>query len=115
MAGDEVKTEPRRRKGMQNSAPDPDQEAKARRQAQLEQRHLETYRNMHRLRDALYRRYAALLKNKVQSQRLLLQQRHQISTAKSATDTKQSGKGENFSFHLGVRYIPKELVLSFRP
>ncbi|XP_067380276.1 uncharacterized protein si:ch211-130h14.4 isoform X2 [Channa argus] len=97
MAGDEVKTEPRRRKGMQNSAPDPDQEAKARRQAQLEQRHLETYRNMHRLRDALYRRYAALLKNKVQSQRLLLQQRHQISTAKSATDTKQKQKKLAFS------------------
>ncbi|KAK2824147.1 hypothetical protein Q5P01_021322 [Channa striata] len=92
LAGDGIKNEPRMKKGTENSAPDPDQEAKARRQAQLEQRHLETYRNMHRLRDILYRHYAALLRDKVQAQRSLLQQRHEIPTAKSGNDTKQKQK-----------------------
>ncbi|XP_018515622.1 uncharacterized protein si:ch211-130h14.4 [Lates calcarifer] len=82
---------------MQDSSPDPDQEAKARHQAQLEQRHLETYRNMHHLRDALYRRYAALLKDKVHSQRLLLQQREETVRAKSENKTKQKQKKLSFS------------------
>ncbi|XP_033468312.1 uncharacterized protein LOC117247839 [Epinephelus lanceolatus] len=88
-AGDEVRAEPRRRKAMHGSSPDMDQEAKARRQAQLDQRHLEVYRNMHRLRDALYRRYAALLRDKVHSQRLLLQQRDETVRVKSENYTKQ--------------------------
>ncbi|XP_044068918.1 uncharacterized protein si:ch211-130h14.4 isoform X2 [Siniperca chuatsi] len=100
-AGDEVKTEPRRRKAIQDGSPDPDpdldQEAKARRQAQLEQRHLEAYRNMHRLRDALHHRYAALLKDKVHSQRLLLQQRNDTARAKSENQTKQKQKKLAFS------------------
>ncbi|GLD68530.1 uncharacterized protein AKAME5_001984300 [Lates japonicus] len=82
---------------MQDSSPDPDQEAKARHQAQLEQRHLETYRNMHHLRDALYRRYTALLKDKVHSQRLLLQQREETVRAKSENETKQKQKKLSFS------------------
>lgn len=53
------------------------------------QRHLEAYRNMHRLRDALHQRYAALLKDKVNSQRLLLQQRNETARAKSENETKQ--------------------------
>lgn len=53
------------------------------------QRHLEAYRNMHRLRDALQRRYATLLKDKVQSQRFQLQQRQETTRAKSDTDSKQ--------------------------
>lgn len=56
------------------------------------QRHLEAYRNMHRLRDALYKRYAALLKDKVHLQRLQLQQRNeteQRARAKSENETKQ--------------------------
>ncbi|XP_049456304.1 uncharacterized protein si:ch211-130h14.4 [Epinephelus fuscoguttatus] len=88
-AGDEVRAEPRRRKAMHGSSPDMDQEAKARRQAQLDQRHLEAYGNMHRLRDALYRRYAALLRDKVHSQRLLLQQRDETVRVKSENYTKQ--------------------------
>ncbi|XP_023267505.1 uncharacterized protein LOC111658976 [Seriola lalandi dorsalis] len=82
---------------MQDSSSDPDQEAEARRQAQLEKRHLETYRNMHRLRDAVYRRYAALLRDKVQSQRLLLQQRDETARAKSHTEPKQKQKKLAFS------------------
>ncbi|XP_034753422.1 uncharacterized protein si:ch211-130h14.4 isoform X2 [Etheostoma cragini] len=77
---------------MHDSGPDPDQETKAWRQAQLEQRHLEAYRNLHRLRDALSLRYAALLKDKVQSQRLLLQQRDETARAKSEKGTKQKQK-----------------------
>ncbi|XP_040906335.1 uncharacterized protein si:ch211-130h14.4 [Toxotes jaculatrix] len=96
-AGDRVKVEPWRRKAVRDSSPDPDQEAKARRQAQLEQRHLEAYRNMHRLRDALYCRYAALLKDKVHSQRLLIQQRDETARAKSDNVTKQTQKKLAFS------------------
>eukprot|EP00064_Thunnus_orientalis_P002589 superscaffoldBa00000195_g2596 len=91
-ASDEDKAELLRRKVIQDSGPDPDQEAKARRQAQLEQRHLEAYRNMHRLRDALYCRYAALLKDKVHSQRLALQQRHETAGAKSENEKKKQKK-----------------------
>ena len=53
------------------------------------QRHLEAYRNMHRLRDALSCRYAALLKDKVHSQRVLLQQGDERLRAKSEHDSKQ--------------------------
>ncbi|XP_026165955.1 uncharacterized protein LOC113132209 isoform X2 [Mastacembelus armatus] len=98
--GNEVKALPwmrKSRKAMQDSGPDPDQEAKARRKALLEQRHLEAYRNMHRLRDALYNRYAALLKDKVHSQRLLLQQREETARAKSENETKQKQKKLAFS------------------
>ncbi|XP_031158307.1 uncharacterized protein si:ch211-130h14.4 isoform X4 [Sander lucioperca] len=96
-AGVEVKAKPWRRKAMHDSGPDPDQEAKAWRQAQLEQRHLEAYRNLHRLRDALGLRYAALLKDKVHSQRLLLQQRDETARAKSENETKQKQKKLAFS------------------
>lgn len=53
------------------------------------QRHLETYRNMHRLRDALCCRYAALLRDKVQAQRLLQQERDEKAKAKSDIEKKQ--------------------------
>ncbi|TDH01147.1 hypothetical protein EPR50_G00177040 [Perca flavescens] len=97
-AGVDVKAEPRRRKAMGDSVPEPDQEAKAWRQAQLEQRHLEAYRNLHRLRDALGLRYAALLKDKVHSQRLLLQQRrNETAPAKSENETKRKQKKLAFS------------------
>ncbi|XP_028459819.1 uncharacterized protein si:ch211-130h14.4 isoform X3 [Perca flavescens] len=83
---------------MGDSVPEPDQEAKAWRQAQLEQRHLEAYRNLHRLRDALGLRYAALLKDKVHSQRLLLQQRrNETAPAKSENETKRKQKKLAFS------------------
>ncbi|XP_074501464.1 uncharacterized protein LOC141773501 [Sebastes fasciatus] len=83
---------------MHEKGPDPDQEAKARRHAHLEQLHLEAYRNMHHLRDALCSRYAALLKDKVHSQRLLLQQqRDETARAKSQTETKQRQKKLSFS------------------
>ncbi|XP_051233301.1 uncharacterized protein si:ch211-130h14.4 isoform X2 [Dicentrarchus labrax] len=97
-AGEAVKAEPWRKKGgIQDGGPDLDQEAKARRQAQLEQRHLEAYRNMHRLRNALYRRYAALLRDKVHLQRLVLKQRDETARAKSESDTKQKQKKLAFS------------------
>ncbi|XP_047459153.1 uncharacterized protein si:ch211-130h14.4 [Mugil cephalus] len=89
-AGEGVKAELWRRKAAQDSGPDP--ETSAWRQALLEKRHLEAYRNMHRLRDALYQRYAALLKDKVHSQRLQLQQRNETARAKSENDTKQKQK-----------------------
>ncbi|CAK6951693.1 hypothetical protein PFLUV_G00224670 [Scomber scombrus] len=88
LAGNEVKTEPLRRKAIQ----DLDQEAKARRQAHLEQRHLEAYWSMHHLRDALHHHYAALLKDKVDSQRLTLQQRHETARAKSEKKMKKPKK-----------------------
>lgn len=47
---------------------------------------------MHRLRDALYCRYAALLKDKVHSQRLALQQRHETAGAKSENEKKKQKK-----------------------
>ncbi|XP_070834171.1 uncharacterized protein [Chaetodon trifascialis] len=96
-AGDEVKAKPCRRKEMQDSSPDPDQEAKAWSQAQLEQRHLEVYGNMHRLRDALCRHYLVLLRAKVHSERLLLQQRNETARARSESETKQKQKKLAFS------------------
>ncbi|XP_019125737.2 uncharacterized protein si:ch211-130h14.4 isoform X2 [Larimichthys crocea] len=96
-ARDEAKAEPWRRKAIQDDSPDLDQEARARHQAQLEQRHLEAYRNMHRLRDSLYHRYAALLRDKVHSQRLELQQRYEASRAKSESETKQKQRKLAFS------------------
>nr|XP_020459567.1 uncharacterized protein LOC109962309 isoform X2 [Monopterus albus] len=97
MAGNGVKVKPWRKNVMQNSGLDPDQEAKVQSQAQLEQRHLEAYRNMHRLRDALYHRYAALLKEKVHSQRLLQHQRNNTARAKSENETKPKKKKLAFS------------------
>ncbi|KAI9519997.1 hypothetical protein NQZ68_023024 [Dissostichus eleginoides] len=82
---------------MHDGSPDPDQEAKARHQAQLEQRHLEAYRNMHRLRNALCRRYAALLSDKVSSQRALLRQREEAARGKSESEAQQKQKKLSFS------------------
>ncbi|XP_034065535.1 uncharacterized protein si:ch211-130h14.4 isoform X2 [Gymnodraco acuticeps] len=96
-AGDGVKAQPWRRKAMHDGSPDPDQEAKARHQAQLEQRHLEAYRNMHRLRKAPCRRYAALLSDKVSSQRALLQQREEAARGKSESEAQQKQKKLSFS------------------
>ncbi|XP_055358315.1 uncharacterized protein si:ch211-130h14.4 isoform X2 [Betta splendens] len=84
-------------KPVRDAGADAEEEARARRQTQLEQRHLEAYRNLHRLRDALYRRYAALLKDKVQSQRLRLQQRHEAAVRKTEGDAKQKPKKLSFS------------------
>ncbi|XP_063730421.1 uncharacterized protein si:ch211-130h14.4 isoform X3 [Eleginops maclovinus] len=60
-------------------------------------RHLEAYRNMHRLRDALCRRYAALLTDKVHSQRLLLQQREEAARTKSESEPRKKQKKLSFS------------------
>ncbi|XP_029926978.1 uncharacterized protein LOC115372950 [Myripristis murdjan] len=95
-AENEDKAQQRRRRTVQHDC-DPDQEAKARRQAQLEQRHLEAYMNLHRLRDALYERYAALLTEKVQSQRQELQRRYEAARAKSHNQTKQTPRKLAFS------------------
>ncbi|XP_048863435.1 uncharacterized protein LOC125738497 isoform X2 [Brienomyrus brachyistius] len=53
----------------------PDSEASRRAQAAMEQRHLQAYRNINRLRDVLHRRYSDLLREKIQKQRLDIKQR----------------------------------------
>ncbi|CAL8285442.1 unnamed protein product, partial [Arctogadus glacialis] len=63
---------------------DLNREANERRQALRERRHLESYRNVRRLRDALYRRYMDLLQKKVHSQRLEMQQRAEKHRSKPA-------------------------------
>ncbi|KAJ3610341.1 hypothetical protein NHX12_022433 [Muraenolepis orangiensis] len=65
---------------------DVNREAEDRRQARLDQRHLESYRNVRRLRDALYRRYAELLHKKILSQRLEMQQRAEQRGSKPEKD-----------------------------
>ncbi|XP_076021997.1 uncharacterized protein LOC143012642 [Genypterus blacodes] len=94
----EAKPEAKRKKVVRDKDKDqdPDQEAKARLQAQLEQRHLEAYWNMHRLRDALHQRYAALLKEKVRSQRLALQQRHERTRRESENHAKRKQRKLTF-------------------
>ncbi|KAI4812724.1 hypothetical protein KUCAC02_024092 [Chaenocephalus aceratus] len=57
--------------------------------AALGERHLEAYRNMHRLRKAPCRRYAALLSDKVSSQSALLQQREEAARGKSESEAQQ--------------------------
>ncbi|XP_066552521.1 uncharacterized protein LOC136718716 isoform X2 [Amia ocellicauda] len=52
-----------------------DEEAKVLKQAMLDQRHLEAYKNVHRLRDTLHRHYTNLLQEKVHRQRQQMQQR----------------------------------------
>ncbi|XP_023678270.2 uncharacterized protein [Paramormyrops kingsleyae] len=49
--------------------------ASRRQKAAMEQRHLQAYRNIHRLRDVLHRRYSDLLWEKIQKQRLDIKQR----------------------------------------
>ncbi|XP_034538390.1 uncharacterized protein si:ch211-130h14.4 [Notolabrus celidotus] len=67
----------------------------------MEQRHLEAYWNMHRLRDTLSRRYAALLEDKVSSQRSQqrsqLLQRREAARAESEDQNKQKQKKLVFS------------------
>ncbi|XP_058507884.1 uncharacterized protein si:ch211-130h14.4 [Solea solea] len=94
---DDVK--PWRKKVACDGRSQPEQEAKVWHQTLLDQRHLETYRNMHHLRDALHHRCAALLKDKVLSQRLVLQQRDETTRAKyeAKNETKQKQKKRAFS------------------
>ncbi|XP_055722139.1 uncharacterized protein si:ch211-130h14.4 isoform X4 [Salvelinus fontinalis] len=61
-----------------SAASDPDSVI---RQALLDQRHLEAYRNMHRLRDILYRRYSAMLRDKIHTQRQEIQRRAEAAGA----------------------------------
>ncbi|CAN9499929.1 unnamed protein product [Ophioblennius macclurei] len=75
----------------------PDREAKAGRHSQLEQRHLQAYQSMHRLRDALIRRYAVLLEEKVLSQRSQRQQRNDSARAKAESQPEQKQKKLTFS------------------
>ncbi|XP_076830223.1 uncharacterized protein LOC143476112 [Brachyhypopomus gauderio] len=63
------------------SALDSDRVAEIRKKALRDQRHLETYRNIHRLRDILSRHYAELLKENVK------RQRHEIKQPTSAALT----------------------------
>ncbi|XP_074531222.1 uncharacterized protein LOC141794701 isoform X2 [Halichoeres trimaculatus] len=91
-AGDGVGDRPRRATLKPVHGPDPDEEAEARRRARMEQRHLEAYWSMHRLRDALCRRYAALLEDKVRAQRSQLQQRQEAGRARSEDQIQQKLK-----------------------
>ncbi|XP_041752787.2 uncharacterized protein LOC121581319 [Coregonus clupeaformis] len=60
------------------------------RQALLDQRHLEAYRNMHRLRDVLYHRYSAMLREKIHTQRQEIQRRAEAAGA--VTEDKHTPK-----------------------
>ncbi|CAJ1067793.1 uncharacterized protein si:ch211-130h14.4 isoform X4 [Xyrichtys novacula] len=78
-----VRDRPQRKTGNEDRPPDPDREAETRRQTKMEQLHLEAYWSMHRLRDALCQRYSALLRDKVNSQRIQLLQRREAERVKS--------------------------------
>ncbi|XP_033860167.3 uncharacterized protein si:ch211-130h14.4 isoform X2 [Acipenser ruthenus] len=54
---------------------DDDEEIKITKQAILDQRHLEAYKNMYRLRDAMHLHYRDLLREKVQKQRQQIRER----------------------------------------
>nr|XP_046146679.1 uncharacterized protein si:ch211-130h14.4 [Oncorhynchus gorbuscha] len=70
-----------------SAASDPDS---VNRQALLDQRHLEAYRNMHRLRDILYHRYSAMLRDKIHTQRQEIQRR--AAAAGTVTEEKHIPK-----------------------
>ncbi|KAG7512569.1 hypothetical protein JOB18_033195 [Solea senegalensis] len=84
---DDVK--PWRKKVVCDGSSEPEQEAK---------RHLETYRNMRHLRDALHHRCASLLKDKVLSQRLVLQQRDETTRVKCEAKNKTKQKQKKRAF-----------------
>lgn len=62
------------------------------------QHHLEAYRNMHRLRDILYHRYSAMLRDKIHTQRQEIQRR--AEAAGTVTEDK----------HLPVKHLQILLV-----
>ncbi|XP_042161549.1 uncharacterized protein si:ch211-130h14.4 [Oncorhynchus tshawytscha] len=70
-----------------SAASDPDSVS---RQALLDQRHLEAYRNMHGLRDILYHRYSAMLRDKIHTQRQEIQRR--AAAAGAVTEDKHTPK-----------------------
>ncbi|XP_030234100.1 uncharacterized protein LOC115559478 [Gadus morhua] len=76
---------------------DLNREANERRQALCERRHLESYRNVRRLRDALYRRYMDLLQKKVHSQRLEMQRRAEQPRSKPVKDIQWKKERLGFS------------------
>ncbi|KAI1894552.1 hypothetical protein AGOR_G00116960 [Albula goreensis] len=59
----------------ETSRSDPEEEARTREKAALDQHHLEVYRNIHLLQDVMHRHYAALLKEKILKQRQEIRQR----------------------------------------
>ncbi|XP_036403153.1 uncharacterized protein si:ch211-130h14.4 [Megalops cyprinoides] len=64
---------------LKTSRSDSGEEARVRQKAALDQRHLEVYRNMHLLRNVMYRRYVALLKEKIHRQRQEIKRHEQAS------------------------------------
>nr|XP_015218815.1 PREDICTED: uncharacterized protein LOC107079401 isoform X2 [Lepisosteus oculatus] len=66
---------------LKNPKEDEDDEVKVMKQVMLDQRHLEAYRNLHRLRDAMYLHYSDLLKQKIQKQRKEMKQ-HSLAAHK---------------------------------
>ncbi|XP_062320468.1 uncharacterized protein si:ch211-130h14.4 [Osmerus eperlanus] len=89
------------RKGRDQNIEDPlksdlDPEAPARRQALTDQRHLQGYRSLRRLRDGLYRRYGDLLREKIASQRRELRQ-HSLAACLQTEDTPQQKQRLPFS------------------
>ncbi|XP_034147932.1 uncharacterized protein si:ch211-130h14.4 isoform X2 [Esox lucius] len=87
-----------------------DQEAIIKRQALLDKRHLVVYRCMYRLRDGLYHRYSALLREKVHAQRLEMQR---LAEAQALTQDKHTQKQRKLTrstlFHDNsfLRSLPK--------
>ncbi|XP_049337580.1 uncharacterized protein si:ch211-130h14.4 isoform X4 [Astyanax mexicanus] len=71
-------------------AADTDDMAEAKQRALLDQRHLETYHRIHRLRDRLYQHYSELLTEKIQRQRQELKMHHDSASQKNTeNDTEQ--------------------------
>ncbi|XP_067416884.1 uncharacterized protein [Emydura macquarii macquarii] len=67
-----IKDDNRKKRNNKSSFSDEDKED-AMKRAMLEQRHLENYKNLYRLRNAMYVRYRDLLNKKVQKQRIQIQ------------------------------------------
>ncbi|MCJ8730954.1 hypothetical protein PDJAM_G00190080 [Pangasius djambal] len=61
--------------------------------ARLEQRHLESYRRLHRLKDSLSHRYAELLTEKVQKQRQEMKQHNSAHVKTAEKHNGQSSRG----------------------
>ncbi|KAJ8418044.1 hypothetical protein AAFF_G00137530 [Aldrovandia affinis] len=77
----------------ETSHSDPEEEARVRQKAALDQRHLEVYRNMHILQGEMRRRYAALLTEKVSKQRREIKQRALPAPKPSENPREQRGGG----------------------
>ncbi|MBN3320292.1 PRR18 protein, partial [Atractosteus spatula] len=83
---------------LKNPKEEEDDEVKVMKQVMLDQRHLEAYRNLHRLRDAMYLHYSDLLKQKIQKQRKEMKQ-HGLTAHKPTEKPRgQTVSGQRLAF-----------------